>query len=65
MPLAFRYTRLTKTLNVESDLAWILHIEKAPLGKFAGEARIDLPKLGEGRLRLIRALQMPQCSNPV
>lgn len=48
--LAFGHTRSAEAINIERDLIWILHVKKAPLGKFAGEVWIDLPKLGESGL---------------
>src|SRR5512139_2954516 len=44
--LALMHTRSAKAINIESDLIWVLHVKKSLLGEFAGEVRIDLPKLG-------------------
>ena len=63
--LALRHTRSAKSINIESDLIWVLQVKKAPLGEFAGEVWIDLPKLGESGLQFIRSLQVPQGSDPV
>ena len=63
--LAFSYASFAKSTNIESDLLWVLHVEKALLSKFAGEVWIDLPERGDGGPSFIRSLQMPQGSNPV
>ena len=63
--LALRHTRSAKAINIGSDLIWILHVKKAPLGEFAVEVCINLPKLGESGLQFIRSLQVPQGSDPV
>jgi hypothetical protein len=63
--LSLRHTRSAKAINIESDLIWVLHVKKSPLGEFAGEVRIDLPKLGESGLQFIRSLQVPQGSDTV
>jgi 2-polyprenyl-3-methyl-5-hydroxy-6-metoxy-1,4-benzoquinol methylase len=51
--LAFGHTRSAEAINIERDLIWILHVKKAPLGKFAGEVWINPPKLGESSLQFI------------
>lgn len=60
-----RHASFAKSINIESDLLWVLHVKKALLGKFACEIWIDLPERSEGILSLIRPLQMPQSSDLV
>ena len=63
--LALGHTGTAKAINIECNLIRILQVEKTPLGEFAGEVRIDPPKLGQSGLQLNRPLQVPQGSDPM
>ena len=57
--LVFGNPCLPEAFDVECDLARVLHIKEAPLGNFAGEVGIDLPKVRQGGFQFSGSLQVP------